>query len=783
MLPAVAISQIKILGNVADNQGHPLEYAEVSLSNAASTIAAAQLTDEFGNFTLTVQRDTYKVKIMHMGQLIYTAVIEAVADINLGNLQLDVARQLDEVVLENKKRLVEKKVDRLVFNVENSTSASGGDALDALKLVPRVKVVNDVISIVGKGSIAVMVDDRLMRLTGDELTAFLKSLRADDIKSIEVITNPPAKYSAEGNSGLINIKLKKVRPDTWNASLQGSYRQNSYATVSGNTTFNYQKDKLSIQSASGYTNGAGVHTEDVLLTYPRYDWRENSRGKNTNTPLNGRLGIDYKFSDKLTMGMQYMGSKGKSANRENIYVRLVNRESGLPDSLIKTNGRNKNISTYKSLNYHAIYIIDTTGVKLAFDADYFNYKTDTDKFFATNNYYSEGVLIPASFASANNLGSREVGNFSVNADMEHPLKWIKLNYGARISHTKTQNIFSLYDLSTGVAVPDLSQSNEFVFKENTQAAFIDGNKEFGKWEAKVGLRMENTHTKGTSLTTGQENIIQYTRFFPTAYVVFKPTGNHSLSLNYGKRISRPSFEFLNPFRMISSAYSYSEGNPYLKPSYSHNIEVEFGYKDYYTASLYFSGARGNFEQVTIVDPFTSVQQYIPLNFINNNSIGINQYLALEPFKWLKTNVSIDVYYSASKSSIPVTLQFLNGWNGEFNFGADVILEKNKTVLFNVNGIVLTRGVDNLDTNSSIGQLNASFKLFLLNKKLQLTLNGNDILKTNLMTYTGFSNGVRNSYTSYNDLRMVRLSVLYTFGGELKSGGEREGKSGDERNRL
>ena len=392
-------------------------------------------------------------------------------------------------------------------------------------------------------------------------------------------------------------------------------------------------------------------------------------------------------------------------------------------------------------------------------------------------------MIPNSFAAANNIGSREVDNFSANADMEHPLKWFKLNYGARVSYTKTQNVFSLYDLSTGVSVPDLSQSNEFVFKENTQAAFIDGSKEFGKWEAKAGLRMENTRTKGVSVTTGQENVIQYTRFFPTAYVVYKPTDNHSISLNYGRRISRPSYEFLNPFRMISSAYSYSEGNPYLRPSYAHNVELEYGYKDFYTASFYFSGARGNFEQVTIVDPVTSVQQYKPLNFITNNTFGLNQYVAFEPFKWLKTNVSIDVYYSEAKSTIPVTLQFLDGWNGVFRLSNDVVLNKDKTFLFNVNGSIVTRGVDNLDTNSGIGQLNASLKLFLLNKKLQFTLYGNDILKTNLMTYSGFSNGVKNTYTNYNDLRMVRLSILYTFGGKLKNAGQRESKNSDEQDRL
>src|SRR5690606_499162 len=200
----------------------------VIVQDSTETVKASQLTDESGNFNLTVPTGRYTLRIIFFGDELYNRKHEITADLNLGILVLEPALQLEEVFLETGKKLIERKVDRLVFNVENSIAASGGDALEALRLVPRVKVQNDVVSIVGKGGIAIMVDDRLLRITGDELTAFLKSIKADDIKSIEVVTNPPARYSAEGNSGLINIKLKKTRPDTWNASIQGSYRQNTY---------------------------------------------------------------------------------------------------------------------------------------------------------------------------------------------------------------------------------------------------------------------------------------------------------------------------------------------------------------------------------------------------------------------------------------------------------------------------------------------------------------------------------------------------------------------------
>src|SRR5690606_12144669 len=203
------------------------------------------------------------------------------------------------------------------------------------------------------------------------------------------------------------------------------------------------------------------------------------------------------------------------------------------------------------------------------------------------------------------------------------------------------------------------------------------------------------------------------------------------------------------------------------PSFSHNVELEYGYDDFLSISVYFSGNRGGFEQVTIIDEETNVQQYIPQNFITNNTFGLNHYPTVAPFKWLKTNFFADIYYSEATSSIPITIEFLKGWNGEFRITNDFVLNKSKTFLFNASYFIATTGVDNLDTNSSFSNLSTSLKLFLLDKKLQLSLYGNDLLKSSRTTYSGYSNGIRNTYSNYNDQRMLRFSVLYIFGGTLK----------------
>lgn len=782
MLPAFCNAQFNISGSLQDKSGQSIEFAEIIIAGNDKTVAASALSDEKGVFMLKVKPGSYSLYISFMGLEVYRKEIELSNDINLGRLVIESTKQLDEVIVEQKKLLVERKVDRLVFNVENTIAASGGDALDALKLAPRVKVENDVVSIIGKGSIMVMVDDRIIRLTGDELTAFLKSLRADDIKSIEVITNPPAKYTAEGNSGLINIKLKKAMRDAWNSYVQSAYKQNTYASGINNAGFNYQKDKLSLQAGVGKSDGANGPTNRMWFYYPDYLWDEDSENNSRYDLLNGKLSVDYKFTDKFAMGGQYLANRNNYATKDITNVNIINNATQHRDSLISTLGKDTAKNKYHSLNYHFIYSMDTIGKKLSFDIDYFTYTTKSDRVFETDTYDANGLILSDRFVSINNMGSREVNNFSANADMEHPLKWLKLNYGARFSHTKTTSGFGLYNISSGVPIWDVSQSNEFVFKENTQAAFVDAVKEMSKWEAKAGLRMESTHTNGVSLTTGQENTIKYTKLFPTAYVTYKPNDNHSLSLNYGRRIQRPNFEFLNPFRFINSQYSYSEGNPYLQPSFSNSIELEYGYKDIYSISFSYSRIKGDFENLAIIDAETGVQANRPLNFINNTTLGSSQYLTIKPLEWYRLNFNADVYYCDSISSIPVTLQFLNGWNGEFSINNDFTLNKVKTFLFNVNYRYITAGTANLDTNTAFSQLNATLKLFLMDKKLQFSLNGNDILKTNKTTYTGVSNNVRTSYRNYGDLRMLRFTVLYSFGGDVKNS-ERENKNVEEQNRL
>ena len=747
-------SQIKISGQIKDKKNNPVEFIEIQLQNKDSIIFKSELTNAEGKFIIETEKGEYSLLVRQLGVIYHEQKINVIQDTYIGIINItEKEQQLQEVVITAKKKLIERKVDKLIFNVENSISASGGDAIDALKITPRVKVKNDNISMIGKNNMSVMVDDKLILLTGDELINFLKSIPSDNIKSIEVITTPPAKYDAEGNSGLINIKLKKSKLNQWNASLRSSYIQSTYPKGSFGGNFDYQKNKLSLYSNLNYVNGSNAPVETNKIYYPLGLWNEENKRRDFQNSVNGRIGADYKISEKFSVGMQYLGSFSKPKIAENSLTTIYNQTNSQIDSYINTLSENLGKNNNHSLNLNSTVVFDTIGKKMNINLDYFKFKNDDNRIFNTIN-----------LLSANNTSLQDIQNYSAKIDFEHPLKWINLSYGGKLSFIKTQNNVNYFDTTLGTPIFDPTQSNEFNYDENTQAIYLNGTKKLNeKWETQLGFRLENTQTEGVSKTLNQKNTNSYAKLFPTFYLTYTPNEKNSFSINYNKRINRPSYNRLNPFRWYSNPFSYTEGNPFLQPSFSNNLELNYTFNDNWSNSIYYSHTDNGFEQITIVDNTDNIQKTIAQNFFKTTIIGISESYTYNKLKWLSSTFSFDWNYSKSESLIPITNQNLNGSNAYFSTSNDFNLNKNKTLLFNFSYWYNFKGTSDLDKNNAYSQLDASIKYFAFDKKLQISFNANDILSTNRPIYTSFTNNIQIDYKNYYDVRLFRLSLVYKFG--------------------
>jgi hypothetical protein len=784
VIPSKLFSQINIEGQIKDNNNISIEFLEVQLINKDSIVIKSDLTNVQGKFTILAEKGEYRLLIKQLGKIIYKQNLDLKQNVDIGIIQItENPQQLKEVVVNSKKKLIERKVDRLIFNVENSISASGGDALDALKVTPSLSVQNDKINMIGKSNLMIMIDDRMMQLAGDDLINYLKTIKSDDIKNIEVITNPPAKYDAEGNSGIVNIKLKKAKPNSWSSSFRSSYKQSYYPTGSLGNGFNYQKNKTTISTNINYSKGASYTKETQKIDYSTQNWNSNDGLKNHTNIVSGKIAVDYKINNKLSLGLQYLGGNSKpNINQKNSAI-LSDIYNNNTNQTIETNLYNNKNNINHSINIHSLYDIDTIGRKVYLDVDYFNYQRKNNQIYSTNEFNSANNV--TTFTSINNAGKQNIENYAVKIDVEHPLKWINLNYGVKLSFTKTNSNINYFNLSSGNPIFDPNISNQFEYKENNQALYFSTTKKFAnnKWEVQFGLRLENTQTIGYSLTINQQNKIDYSKLFPTSYITYTPNENNSFSLNYGKRINRPKYPLLNPFREYNNPYSYIEGNPFLQPSKSHNISFDHTFKNNLNTSIYYSIENNGFGQITFIDNSSLNQVTTSLNYYKSESMGLNESYTFNKYKGWESYNSANLSYAKTVSNNLNLERVTDGFGAFVSSNNSFIFNKSKTFLGSLDISYLFPSTTLNSKNKSEFSTDFGFKYLMLKKLLVINFSFNDVFRTNKQRWSQKINDINIYNTNYDDVRKITLSISYKLGNNKLKAKETKESNSEEKGRA
>jgi len=777
-------AQQQFTATIQDTTQQPIIFADVIFLQNDTFIEEVS-TDESGKFTAVLADGTYQIRIEEAGVLRYSQ--EIIVQQNQLNQLIIIPHvenvALKETVVTSQKKLVEKKVDRIIFNADLAEGAKGGDALDLLKLAPRVKVENDAISIIGKSNLRVMVDDRMLELSGDQLINYLKSLRSDDIEKVEVITNPPAKYQAIGNSGILNIVMKSGKKDSWNGNITSSFRHYNKPYWNNSASFNYRKNKWTVLSNiyTGFGQFENLNHASMFFTKQNEKWEEFERNKNSGNNIGGKLGLDYQVSDKLTTGFTVDLYNGNNDNLGTTYtpIRTIDQNELLSYILNDRKG-SEGKTNYNTVNYHMIYKMDTIGKKLTVDFDWVNFKRDMTSITSNRFFDAQDQPIDSLYQGNKSLSLQNANNYSLNLDMEHPIKEWKLNYGGRYSWTKNDSDNQFFNTSSGKPIYEEHRSNSFYYDENIFALYASIEKDITeKWSAKVGLRYENTNAKGYSPQENQRDKYNYEGLFPTAYVMYKVNDNHSISMNVGRRIERPFMGQLNPFRTIYSPYSFSEGNPNLKPSYSYNYELEYAFKDLAITTLYYRNSTDNIMQIVIVNPDENTQSWVPHNYADVESFGLSENLNFKLFKWWKVNGAIDLYYTKSKGIIPAYDYKIDGFNGEFRWTNNLELNKSKTLLFNHTTNYTTKGIDGLSKSRSIWNTSLGLRALFLEKKVELSFYVSNVFKDRAWEDTSYSNETKYVFTGQSE-RFFRVGLKYNFG---KSFNIEQSKSSSEKGRL
>lgn len=778
-------AQTVVKGSVLEKKSlKPIEFAEVILLTNENAIITGAVTDPNGVFKLSAKQGDYTLQVTYVGQVLYSKNITVMENtINLGVIAVENAQELDEVTIAAKKKLIERKIDRLVFNVENSSKASEGDALEILRVTPGVRVQNDKITMIGKSNLQVMIDDKIVQLSDEDLANFLKSIASEDIKNIEVITTPPAKYEASGNSGLVNITLKQAKKDSWNAQLKSSYRQRTYATGSVGGSFNFNKNKFSIATSINYSDGTYYQEQDDYAYFPDGLWYTSSPFNAGIKRLNGRIDINYQITPKWEMGGQYLHNKTNFDVTDAPYTPVFDNETNEITRYLLSDGTMDLSPEIHSINYNNEVKIDTLGRKVTLNLDYFNYKNPD-----TKTYNGVSIITnPSSeqFYRGTNTNKQDVTNISAKLDIEYPLDWIDLSFGGKLSSSKSLNDIVFFNsglVDNPVINLPLSQ-NDFEYIENIQAVYISANKKFNdKWSSQIGLRMEATQTDSKSNNLNLSTKNDYTKFFPTFYLSYDATENSNFSFNYSKRIERPSFFELNPNIYFSNPFQTIEGNAFLQPSFIDNFEFTNTYKNFVT-KLYYSYEDNLFSQVPLADITTNIIRFTNENFINTSRFGISENYTFDKMSWWSSNNSLDINYSKSKFNLEEDQEDQEGINATISTYNDFNLNADKTFLMGVNYWYSFPGVDGVFDTKSASSLSLSLQYLLLDKDLNITLRGNDLFKTSAERITTTVNDVFQTARYYYDSRSIQLSVSYKFGNKDISAKRHETGNEDEKGRT
>ncbi|HYD19945.1 MAG TPA: outer membrane beta-barrel family protein, partial [Flavipsychrobacter sp.] len=406
------------------------------------------------------------------------------------------------------------------------------------------------------------------------------------------------------------------------------------------------------------------------------------------------------------------------------------------------------------------------------DADYFTRFENDTRDFNTQAVFPNGaaVYVPAQNRTE---AKQNIDIRSVKADILLPYEIAEISIGAKASsiHTISDNRFSVVRSEQYIADP--LRSDRFDYEENTQAIYASLMKEWEKWETQFGLRVETTQTTGTSLAMSQTVRNNYFQLFPTAYVQYKPNDRNVFNINYSRRVGRPSYEELNPFRVYGTGSSYIAGNPFLRPSFYHTVELSYSLNSKYIFTAYTGIVNNIHARISRID--TANKTFFLTNDNAGTAIntGISATLMLNPFEWLESNIQLQYYYDKVNSDYydaPATR------NGVAAFDAQVTnslrLNNDQTLLAEA-GFMYSSGFQyDFFIRSPYSVLSAGIKALFLDKQLVLAINASDILRTEKYVYENIYNGLIQD--SYFDARSLNISLNWKFGNKkIKAARQRE----------
>lgn len=682
--------------------------------------------------------------------------------------------------------LFEEKPGKLIMNVESHPTAAGDNLFELLRKTPSITIDNDEnILINGKSGVTFLINNRSARLSGDELTNFLKSTSAASVDRVEVINSPSSKYDADGTAGMINILLKKDDKLGLNGNVYASGTASRDFAHSEGVNLNVRVGKLYVSGRYGYNWRQNSNGNSNKITYFRNDGTNSMisnnekeeefwSNKSTNTGHSYSFSAEYQYDKNSSFGVSYRGGVSNNYSTNLTNTRIYSNQM-IDSSYTKTlNNSSETFRNFMSVFYR--YDFDSTGSHyMEVDMDYSS-NNSKDESINQYQYYSDEFTTPSFVQNRRVLKfPKTYDSYSFQAYYEKEGEGVSFESG--LSSSLVKNVDKSLNIINNQLVGNLT--NHFEYFENISSAYFSMNTKLDEvTDLRAGLRGELSYIKGDLITTAESNSSLYFDLFPNIYFSFKLPKKNNLNFGYQSRITRPRFQTLNPFVDVSEQLVVNTGNPRLKPEYSHNFSLGYSwnYALFFRVGYFYTINESDYARV--IDPNTGITTRFPQNMGKSQGLNGNISFMLPLRKWWNLNSYIYSSYGKStfeyQNKIHESIVYYNGMYFSSNFSFLKIYSAEVSGYYNL--------PSKTEWGTSKGNLtiNAGLRARFLDKKLSVSLSFNNILNNGRYTWSyTYPDGSKYDGLSLWNSRSLSLRLSYNFGKQFET--KKKMKNGESEN--
>lgn len=744
--------EFTIKGNIKDTNNTPVAFANIVLLDEASNeLITGAISDENGHFLIeNLNGGNYILKISFLGFKDFKTTFSLTANKDIEDVVLEEDNQeLESVVVVANRPTVRRMVDRLVFNVENTT-LSNGNALDVLKHSPGVFVTDGKITVKNSEPI-VYINDRRVHLSSSDVMQLLEGTTATNIKSVEVITNPPAKYEAEGGA-VINIVTSKNIIAGYNGSVFGNYRQGyKFPKYALGTSHFFKTNKLNAYLNYNISPRKDFRHNDEFVNFfdsngensSSWDTDYDRVKKSSDQSINGTLEYDFNKNNTLSFSTNILLSPRDNTKFDVNSTTKVFGPNSILDSLFITD----KTSVTEALNF--AYTLDYVhrfkkeGERLSVSAHYTDYDYSDFQNVETG-YFFPNAATPFRENRFQTFSSQDINLYTGQIDYELPInETSSFETGLKITSIDSRSVLNQYNFINGNRVEDLQNSDIFLYDEMNYAAYASYSKDWTKWSLQAGLRTEYTDLYGKSETTNQINNSNYIKFFPSIYILNHVNENNDIYFNYQKRIYRPRYSELNPFKYYFNDNTYRTGNPNLRPQIDDVLTLGYTFNKNYTFELYYRFENDPTLEIVFQDNSNNIIKYINTNIDKSISYGLDfmTYTNLMP-KWNLYALTSAFYYDNKFFALESNDELVTNsrWSLYAQINNYFSFLKDESLTFDVSFVYISPIADGAKIISDRAGLNLNLKKTFWNNNASVNIGVEDLFNTqNYYTTTKYLN--------------------------------------------